>query len=383
MKERIRILHVITTLDVGGAEHMLLKLISNNDRTFQHNIVYLKGPGKLASQFKNLPIPPFPLHLEKKRTAIGGLRRFFQIVKGYRPHIIQTWLYHADLLGWVAGIVARTPITLWNVRCSYIDFSEYALSSRLVFKLLTYLSTRPTGIIFNSEKGRIFHQQAGYRAKLNQVIPNGFDIDRFRPNHLARRELRRHLTIPLDAPVIGMVARYDPIKRHRCFIEAAQILVKKRTDVRFILVGEGVDPKNNRLSTLINAFSLSQHFHLLGHQSGLPGIYPAFDIHTLTSYSEGFPNVIGEAMACGVPCVTTDAGDAATILGNTGKLVPVGNPEKLANAWFDILGRSNEDKMRMNEAARNRIVTCFDIRDIVGRYASFYQGVLEHVTNNK
>jgi glycosyltransferase involved in cell wall biosynthesis len=88
-------------------------------------------------------------------------------------------------------------------------------------------------------------------------------------------------------------------------------------------------------------------------------------------------------MACGVPCVTSDVGDAATILGTTGKLVPVGNPAKLANAWFDILGRSNEDKMRMNEAARNRIATCFDIRDIVGRYASFYQGVLEHVANNK
>ncbi len=127
-------------------------------------------------------------------------------MKGYQPHIIQTWLYHADLLGWGAGIIAHTPITLWNVRCSYIDFSEYSISSRLVFKLLTVLSHLPTGIIFNSEKGRIIHQRAGYRAKLSQVIPNGFDIDRFRPNHLARKELRRRLNIRQDAPVIGMVA---------------------------------------------------------------------------------------------------------------------------------------------------------------------------------
>lgn len=380
MKEKIRILHVITTLDVGGAENMLLKLVSHSDPTFQHRIVYLKGPGKLVSQFKNLPIPPSPLHLEKKSMAIGRLRRFFQSVKGYQPHIIQTWLYHADLLGWVAGIFAHTPLTLWNVRCSYIDFSEYSLTSRLVFKLLTVLSSLPTGIIFNSEKGRNIHQRAGYRAKLSQVIHNGFDIDRFRPNHLARTELRRLLNISQNVPVIGMVARYDPIKRHHWFIEAAQIIVQKKPDVRFVLVGEGVDRNNTNLIRLINAFSLSQHFHLLGHQSCLPDIYPAFDIHTLSSYSEGFPNVIGEAMACGVPCVTTDVGDAATIIGNTGKLVPVGEPQGLANAWMDILGCSNEEKMRLNDAARNRIVDCFDIRKIVGQYASFYKGLLEHVT---
>jgi glycosyltransferase involved in cell wall biosynthesis len=196
-------------------------------------------------------------------------------------------------------------------------------------------------------------------------------------------QLRQSLTIPPDAPVIGMVARYDPIKRHHRFIEAAQLFIKIKPDARFILVGEGVDKTNTNLTRLIKAFSLEQHFHLLGYQSCLPDIYPAFDIHTLSSYSEGFPNVIGEAMACGVPSVTTDVGDAATIIGDTGKLVPVGQPQSLANAWIHLMGHSNEEKIRMNEAARNRIVTRFDIRDIVGRYASFYQGILEHVTSNE
>jgi glycosyltransferase involved in cell wall biosynthesis len=381
MNRSLRILHLITTLDVGGAECMLLKLINSAIPDFQHKVIYLKGNGKLVERFDNSVEPPICLNLKGSLRIANALKMLINQVNDYQPDIIQTWLYHADLFGLLVGKIAHAPVILWNVRCSYIDFSDYALSSKLIFKVLTHLSTRPTGVIFNSESGRKFHQQCGYRPKLCQVIPNGFDIHRFRPNQAARKEFRSQLGIRMEAPVIGMVARYDPIKRYPVFIQAARILLESISDVKFVLVGEGVNGENRVLDQQIASLGLGDHFYLLDNRPNLHDIYPIFDINTLTSYSEGFPNVIGEAMASGVPCVATMVGDAEKIIGDTGIIIPVDRPQRLAEAWKEMLALSMEDKMRLSRAARKRVVDNFDILNVTKQYESLYRwlaGDAEH-----
>jgi glycosyltransferase involved in cell wall biosynthesis len=369
-------MHVITTLDVGGAECMLLKLVSHANPGFQHKVIYLKGGGSLVSQFGQYIQAPVCLNLNRMITIPYAAKILKNEINAYQPDILQTWLYHADLCGLMAGKLARIPIILWNVRCSYIDFSEYALSSKLVFKLVAHFSSKPTGIIFNSVNGLRIHRQAGYRPKYSQVIPNGFDTRKFRPDPWIRKSGRCQLGIRADAPVIGMVARYDPIKRHTVFIKAARLLSDKISNAQFVLVGKGIHRSNRNLFEQIMAAGLEDRFHLLGNRSDLQRIYPILDIHALTSYSEGFPNVIGEAMACGVPCVATDVGDTKNIIGATGVLVPVGRPELLSKAWMDVLALSDFERMELGKAARNKVTDDYNIVKIVERYESFYQGML-------
>lgn len=371
----VNVVHVITTLETGGAETMLFKLLLHwpRESAITHHVVSLTGMGAYGGKLSALGVRVTPLNMPSGRVNIRGLGRLYSIFKKARADIVQTWLYHADLLGLIMGKMAGVPRLAWNVRCSRMDLGRYPWPTRLVFSLLIRLSRIPDVVIVNSAAGRVYHETAGYRPRRWQVLPNGFDTDLFRPDPEAGKILRRQLGIEETSAVIGMVARFDPMKAHEAFFEAAGKILKLLPGIRFVLVGEGMTMSNAAVRSLVKTYGMEKNVCLLGHRDDLHWIYPAFDLHTLASaFGEGFPNVIGEAMACGVPCVVTDVGDAARIIQDTGMVVPPSDPEALSRAWKKVLDQIPGTRAALGRRARDRIVKYYTISEIVKKYNLLY-----------
>lgn len=373
---RIKVVHIITGLTVGGAENMLLKLVSRMDRSeFAPEVISLSGIGPIGEKMQAAGIPVRALGLRPSLPNPALLLRLTGWLKETQPQVVQTWLHHADLLGGLAARRAgRLPLA-WNIRHSNLDPKTIKRQTILIGQACARLShTLPQKIVCCSEAGREEHARLGYAPEKLLVIPNGFDLSAYRPSEEARAGLRQELGIPTDAPLIGLIGRYHPMKDHANFIQAAALLHHRRPDVHFLCCGEGVVPDNAELSRPIRQAELCGQFHLLGQRSDMPRIAAALNIGTLCSlYGEGFPNVIGEAMACGVPCVVTDVGDSVYIVGDTGRVIPQRDPKRLAAAWESLLNRSPEEVQQGARAARERVETHFALDAVVGRYQALYR----------
>lgn len=371
----VKVLHLITGLGSGGAEMMLYKLLSRMDRTYFNNVVVsMTDTGVLGHRIEALGIRVLTLNMRRGLLSPAGLLRFWRLLRREKPHVLQSWLYHADLLGLIGGRLARVSAIAWNLRCSDVETRYYFLLRAFVIPLLTRLSSFPNVVLVNSQVGKKFHTKLGYHPQRWEVISNGFDLDAFRPNPEARIHFRKKMNLPEETHLIGLIARYDPMKDHLNFLQAAQYLLIEHPATRFILIGRGVDPRNNGLNKIIHDLNIEQQVHLLGEQADLENIMPALDIVSLSSaFGEGFPNVIGEAMACGVPCVATDVGDSALIVGETGRIVPPRNPHALAAAWQDLIKRGPEYQDQLGSAARRRIEERYDLPQIVKRYEEIYE----------
>ena len=371
----MKLMHLITDLETGGAEVVLSKLLAHMDRSrFQNSVVSMTNEGVLGGPLKTLGIPVFTLRMRPGMPHLLALWRFVRLLRKERPMLLQTWLYHADLLGLLAGKLARVPVIVWNVRCSDMDMRYYSKLSALVFRMVVALSSVPQAVIVNSEAGRQFHERLGYTPRRWVYIPNGFDLARFCPDAKARGIFRRALSLPNNTILIGLVARFDPMKDHTNFLRAAHCLLKKDARVHFVLVGRGVDHNNQEMMHAIQGSGYEKHFHLLGEQKDMPLVFNALDLLCSSSaYGEGFSNAIGEAMACGVPCVVTDVGDSAHLVGDTGKVVSPKNPEALADAWQQLIALGEAERRECGMAARCRIEKNFSLPAMAARYEQFYE----------
>lgn len=368
----ITVLHLITALNTGGAETMLYQLVSRSDRTrFRHVVVSMMDRGTLGARIEALGIPLHTLEMRRGALSVWALLQFVAILRRVQPDLLQTWLYHADLLGLVGGMIGRVPV-IWNIRSTY----HQGLHS-IVTRLCAVLSRFTAAVIANSESGRDVHGQFGYRPGRWRIIPNGFDTARFTPDADARLAVRAELGLPADATLIGLVANYHPLKDHRTFLGAAALLREHDARPHFVLVGRGVAESNDVLRRAIDAGGLRGAISLLEERRDVPRLVAALDIASLTSTSEGFPNVVGEAMACGVPCAVTDAGAAAHIVGDAGRVVAPRNPAALAAAWADLLSLSPECRERLRERARARIQSLFALDRIVGQYEALYTEIAQ------
>jgi len=365
------IVHLITGLEVGGAEQMLTRLTTGIARDrFTSVVVSMTNAGKMGPILAGAGIEVETLGIRRGLVDPRGLTRLLRILRTRRPQVLQTWLYHADLLGLFARWLGCAPCLVWNVRCSE------SVGSGAVRLVLRQFSSMPDAVVVNSLAGQRFHQNLGYRPRRWERIPNGFDTRELRPDDRTRARLRAELGISEDVVTIGLPARYHPMKDHANFLAAAAELAQRRRDVLFLLVGTGVEPSNRELVDAIGARNLTHRVRLLGERGDMGAIYPAFDIVTLSSaYGEGWPNVIGEAMSCGVPCVATDSGDTAEILGRTGLLVPVRDPTALAAAWDQLAALGSEGRRLLGVEARERIVRDYDLATIIGRYEALYDEI--------
>jgi len=378
----IKILHLITDLQIGGAEIMLLKLIGNMKKNkFTNVVVSLTDYGTIGSDIERQGIKVYYLKMKRGLPNLSAFIKLFKVLKQEKPDILQTWLYHADLMGSIAYIIYtilnNKAKLVWNIRCSDMDFQKYPKLTKLVVKACSRLSGIPEAVIVNSQAGRNAHQNMGYRPKTWKVIPNGFDTDIFKPNPANKQTVRGEMGIDNTCFVIGMVARYDPMKDHKTFLEAAYLLNKNTNKkVKFILVGKGIDSNNVELMKIIRNKGLESQIYLLGERRDIPRIMSAFDLYTSSSRSEGFPNVIGEAMSCALPCIVTAAGDSAQIVGGAGKVVPIMDPISLCRGWLDFIGMTPKEREIIGEKARQRIIDLFSLPSIVFQYEKFYEEIL-------
>jgi|SRR5438093_695846 len=371
----IKIMHLITDLATGGAEIMLYKMLSCLDRSqFQNSVVSMTDRGSLGDKIEALQVPVFTLGLRRGVPNPLALFRLIRLLRAERPHILQTWLYHSDLLGLAAGKLARVPVVAWNIRCSDMDLREYPQLTSLVLRTLVWLSRFPDVVIFNSDAGSLFHLRLGYRPRKSSMIPNGFDLDEFRPDSDAPSWFRKELGLsPLNS-LVGLVARYDPMKDHENFLRAAAAVANQRPGIHFVLVGQGVDESNRELIREIRNHNISLNLHLLGNRHDIRNIMPALDMLVLSSaFGEGFPNVLGEAMAAGVPCIVTNVGDAPKIVADTGRVVHAKDPAGLAAAIREVADMPAEERRRLGRAARRRIEECFSLSSVGRQYEVLYR----------
>ena len=375
----MKVLHIITGLSMGGAEMMLLKTLKATDKNkFEPLVISLTDSGEIGSRIKELGVPVLALSMS---SGVSGLLSIFRLVKQIKkasPEIIQTWMYHADLLGGLAAKLAGYRNIVWNIRNSDLDPLKTKLHTRITVKVCAFLSSWvPKKIISNSSNSALIHQQAGYQKDKFTIIPNGFDLQEFSNDKKTRESVRKELGFDEDICLIGFVARFDPQKDHKGFVEAAALLKSKVNNVHFLLIGKDIDADNQQLNNWINSVGLTDSFRLLGLRSDVSRITSAFDLATSSSsYGEAFPNVIGEAMACGIPCVVTDVGDSALIIGATGKVVPPDNPQALADAWQSLLLKSDAERHELGLIARKRIEENFSIKAITRQYEHLYMDVV-------
>ena len=366
----IRIVHVISDLDTGGAEVMLAKLVGAMDRDrFSNAVISLTDRGQLAEQIESSGVAVHTLGMRRGRPDVRALPRLIKLLKMLEPTIVQSWLYHADLLSTLAVKFSRTPILAWNVRCSDMDLNRYRPLTRWVQRVLGWWSATPVVVVVNSEAGKQQHERLGYRPRRWDVIPNGFDTQRFRSDRSLRLPLRQEWKVPQDAVIVALVARVDPMKDHDTFLNAAQQVATVRQNVYFLLVGKDT----RTLAPTVAAKGLTDRVRLLGYRSDVECLLPGVDAVCLSSaFGEGFPNVLGEAMACGIPCVSTDVGDARRIIADTGLVVPARDPVSLAHAIIDLIDRGPAGREQLGRAARARIETEYSLEKIVDRYTALY-----------
>ena len=377
----LAVMHVITSLDVGGAETMLARLVAGDSAgPVSHRVVSLKPGGVMRAGLDQKGIPVRDLAVRGNVGALGGLSRLAGLIRTTRPAVVHSWLYHADLLATLALALSgrRKAIRLiWGVRCSDMDMRRYARSTRYVLKILPLLSSRTDLVLCNSEAGRTVHERLGYRPPEWRVVPNGLDVERFRPRPGERATIRAELGVGGDDFLVGMCARVDPMKDHVNFVKAAAMFAETAPEARFILIGAGTDEPGSALDRAIAASGISGRFVRLGPRHDICRLHAALDIATLTSaFGEGFPNVLAEAMACGVPCVTTDVGDSAAIVGDTGVVVSPRNPAALAAAWERLRREGRDGRAARGAAARRRVADRFTLAAMIEAYRSLYRDLV-------
>jgi glycosyltransferase involved in cell wall biosynthesis len=374
----VKIVFIITGLEVGGAENMLLRLVRGVDKAkFTPVVISLSSIGEIGREMISLGIPVKSLGIHKGIPNPMSFFRLIFLLRKIKPDIVHTWLYHSDLIGGWAAKIAKVPFIIWGIRSADFLNKETSFSTRITLILCAWFSSwLPDLVIYNSQKGRLAHKDFGYKEPLNIVLPNGIDLQGFKPSYKARLDIRGELEIPMKAPVIGLIGRFDPLKNHKGFLEAAWKLNKVMPDAHFIMAGQGVNRDNPLLLRCIEGTSLESKCHFLGKRQDIPKIMAALDLVTLASLSEAFPNVLIEAMACGVPCVSTDAGDAALIVASDNWIVPIGDMDALAAKWRTFFQLPASERHALSDAARNRVNKEFEIGAVICRFETMYLNVL-------
>lgn len=353
---------------------MLLKLLERIDRSlFEPMVISLTTRGEIGPRIEALGIPVITLEMRPSFPNPLNFLRLVKIIKQFEPEIVHTWMYHADLLGGLAARIGGVKRVVWAIRNSNLSCGMTKPGTLIVAKISALLSSvLPTRIISCSTRARDIHISIGYVAHKMSVIPNGFDLLRFSPDPLARLSVRQELGVDEHSTLIGLIGRYDPQKNHLGFVEAARLIHQQRPKLHFLLAGSGVEQSNRELWAAVQKAGLTQHFHLLGRRDDVPRLMAALDLLVSSSYGEAFPNVLGEGMACEVPCVVTDVGDSAYIVGEFGRVVSPGNMAALACALENMLNFTVDERRDIGKRARARVAEHFEIGTVVRQYEVFY-----------
>lgn len=357
---------------------MLLKLLERLDTRFSPHVISLTNTGEVGQRMKARGIPVEAMGMRPGSVSPTAFFRLVRRLKMLNPDVLHTWMYHADLLGGLAARLAGVPAVGWSIRQSNLSSDVNKRMTLAVVRACSLLSRWvPDKILCCSEVARQVHVNFGYAAGKMVVIPNGFDLALFQPDKTARVQVRAELGVSQNTPLVGLVGRFDPQKNHAGFFEAAGLLNKKMPGVHYLLAGKGIDENNDVIMRVVSNAGVRDVTHLLGLRSDIPRLMAALDVLVSSSSGEAFPNVLGEAMACGVPCAVTDVGDSAYIVGDTGQVVKAGDMASLAEAVEVLLTMSYAERASLSKRARELVAEHFEIGNVVKRYELFYDELAE------
>ncbi len=375
-QQKIKIVYVVSGLETGGAEHMLYRLVKGLDKSqFLPVILSLGKGGRFAELFK-----------WEGFEVVEGLwpsikRVLFQESGSVEANegrlILHGWMYYGCVVAQLLSAfkVRSTPV-IWGVRGGYGKQTAQKLLSSCVSKLCKLLSGFPSNIVYNSVCSYEQHSAGGYASANACVIPNGYNPDDYRPDLEAKKRLRNNYNIPADRIVVGVVGRYHPVKGYEVLFKALSLIKEKFPKLHLMMVGKGLDNSNSDLVAFLVKEGIREQVTLIGEQGNVASIMPGFDFYVSSSLSESFPNVLCEAMLCGVLCVATDVGDSKIIVGDTGVIIEPDRPQALADGLSSLLLFSQEKRSEMSVAARNRITNSFGLRLFIDRYQNLYLQLL-------
>lgn len=376
----MKIVHIITGLNNGGAEGVLYRLVTH-DQENKHIVISMMDAGKYGPLLLDKDIELHCLNMSAGKISPKSILKLYKILKKNNPDIVQTWMYHADLMGGIVAKAAGIKNIFWNLRHSNFDHNHTKSSTIKIAKINARISKIiPNKIISCAEAAVSAHTELGYDKNKIVVIGNGYDLETFKIDDNARKIVRKELNIG-KKPILGMVGRYDPQKNHKGLIDALDIVKKEGYTFDLVLVGRDLNKNNTVLLKHIMDANLSDNIHLLDQRNDISSIMNALDLHILSSsYGEGFPNVIAEAMACGTPCIATDIGDSKVIINKYGKIVRPNNYYDLSQAIIDSLSLMCDEKkwQELRLANHQYIVQNFSIESMVSNYNDVWEGEQHH-----
>jgi glycosyltransferase involved in cell wall biosynthesis len=341
------------------------------------SVISLTDEGTYGARIRALGVPVHALGMRRGVPGPVAIWRLHTLVQKMRPDVVQGWMYHGNLAASIAAWLSpgSPPKLAWNVRHSLYSLDKEKPLTQLVIKFNRWMSGGVHALLYNSRLSRHQHEAFGFAADCGQVIPNGFDIERLKPDPARGQTMRNILAIPLEATVLGHVARFHPIKDHVSFLRAAVDVMQRRSEVYCLLAGRDVNLQNPALVGIVPV-ELEARFRFVGERSDIPDLMQAMDVFCQSSWSEAFPNVLGEAMALGVPCVATDVGDSRDILGGTGIVVPPSNAAALAEGVMAMLALSEVNRAEMARVGREHIKSQYSLSSVVDQYQKLYEQLL-------
>ena len=369
----MKVLHVIVGLNLGGAETILKNLIESNMNNRSSNVVVsLTSRGIIGDSLAAQGIHVHALGMSSPLDLVGTLCQLIKLIRLYRPTIVQTWMYHADMIGGIAAFIAGNCSIVWGVHSSAIPQGRFSLTYWLVRLCGVFSHFIPDRIICCANAARISHINLHYAEHKLKVIENGYNFSNFGFDSIARSTVRRQIGAKDSDLIIGVLGRFDPLKDYQNFIAASLILASKINGIKFLMVGNGNEWTNDTLCQWINSAGMTSSFYLVGQQSSFASFLSAMDIFCLSSSSEAFPNVVVEAMAIGLPCVVTRAGDAGLILDDDRFVVPIKKSDALANALLGMCMLSPYERKLIGNKNALKARGAYDIKTMRNKYFEIY-----------
>lgn len=366
-----RVLHVLPGLAVGGTEMALLRLVGSTSG-IEHRVVTLTSHDALQPDFENLGVRVDSLRMSRNPLTWFRVVKLRKFVSEFGPDVVQSWLYAADIALLFTG-GGKNVRRIWNIRQSETRLINGQGHIYLMQRVAAFLSKiLPDEIIYCGKAAQLAHQRIGYSKSKFAVIPNGIDDDKYRADEVARAAVRNELGIADNAFLFGLVGRYDPLKNQQLLLNAFAAVAAQREQAALVLAGRGINNENVDLTKIIQQYNLAGKVQLLGPRSDIPRLLAALDCHVLTSTSEGWPNVLAEAMACEVYCISTPVGDAPTILEGCGTILGDYETDSLVSAMLDAVDMSGERRDDFARRARKRVKTEFSLEQFSRRYQALY-----------
>lgn len=378
MNDSTKVVHIIIGLEKGGAEMMLRQLVIKNsmgESKFCHTVISLTDIGFHGAVLHKQGVEVHALNMRGSMGVIGCFFRLVSLLKKIQPKFVQTWMVHSDFLGGLAARFAGVPHVIWGVRTT--DYRVESCSTRALRWLCTRLSFFvPDKIVCVAQASLQASAQAGYDATKLMVIRNGLDVAALRQHVGAGTAVRQQLELDAAHVVVGCLGRYNPAKDHANFVRAAGRVAALFPECRFLMVGRDLQVSNRELMAQIEATGFADRFVLLGERSDPAVCLDAMDVFALSSCTEGFPNVLGEAMAMGVPCVTTNVGDAAVLLGDAGFVVPPRDAVALADAMARMLALPKAEQQALGRKGQVRVQSQFSMDAAAQRFNHLYEQLM-------